>query len=170
MLEESPLRPLPSLLKREATPKEGQEGTSDDNKGGERGNTGRGTCNRLQKQTITRKRMGKWVRFRLVSVELSPGERGRARLRLRPPIVPLVVPLSEPSKPAHTCGHWSAPRLFCFCPHLPAVINDLLKQVLEEKENENPIERSNQTNKNWINTAKDWRKWALLEGNCTMTV
>ena len=50
-------------------------------------------------------------------------------------------------------------------------INDFLKQVLEEKENENPIERSNQTNKNWINiVAKDWRRWALLEGNYTMTV
>ena len=42
-------------------------------------------------------------------------------------------------------------------------INDFLKQVLEEKENENPIERSNQINKNWINIAKDWRRWALLE-------
>ena len=40
-------------------------------------------------------------------------------------------------------------------------INDFLKQVREEKENENPIERSNQTNKNWINIAKDWRRWAL---------
>ena len=49
-------------------------------------------------------------------------------------------------------------------------INDFLKQVLDEKENENPIERSNQTNKNWINIAKDWRRWALLEGNYTMTV
>ena len=49
-------------------------------------------------------------------------------------------------------------------------INDFLKQVLEEKENENPIERSHQTNKNWINIAKDWRRWALLEGNYTMTV
>ena len=49
-------------------------------------------------------------------------------------------------------------------------INDFLKQVHEEKENENPIERSNQTNKNWINIAKDWRRCALLEGNYTMTV
>ena len=49
-------------------------------------------------------------------------------------------------------------------------INDFLTQVLEEKENENPIERGNQTNKNWINIAKDWRRWALLEGNYTMTV
>ena len=48
--------------------------------------------------------------------------------------------------------------------------NDFLKQVLEEKENENLIERSNQTNKNWINIAKDWGRWALLEGNYTMTV
>ena len=49
-------------------------------------------------------------------------------------------------------------------------INDFLKQVLEEKENEDPIERSNQTNNNWINIAKDCRRWALLEGNYTMTV
>ena len=41
---------------------------------------------------------------------------------------------------------------------------------LKKKENENPIERSNQTNKNWINISKDWRRWALLEGNYTMTV
>ena len=37
-------------------------------------------------------------------------------------------------------------------------INDFLKQVLEEKENEEPIEGSNQTNNNWINIAKDWRR------------
>ena len=49
-------------------------------------------------------------------------------------------------------------------------INDFLKHVREEKENENPIERSNQTNKNWINIAKDWRRWTLIEGNYTMTV
>ena len=49
-------------------------------------------------------------------------------------------------------------------------INDFLKQVLEEKENQNPIERSNQTNTNWINIATDWRRWALFEGNYTMTV
>ena len=49
-------------------------------------------------------------------------------------------------------------------------INDFLKQVLEEKENEEPIERSNQTNNNWINIAKDWRRWALLEGNYIRTV
>ena len=48
--------------------------------------------------------------------------------------------------------------------------NDFVKQVLEEKENEDPIERRNQTNKNWINTAKGWRRWALLEGKYTMTV
>ena len=45
-------------------------------------------------------------------------------------------------------------------------INDFLKQVLEDKENEDP----NQTNNNWINIAKDWRRWALLEGKYTMTV
>ena len=49
-------------------------------------------------------------------------------------------------------------------------INDFFKQAYEEKENENPIERSNQTNKNWINIAKDWRRWALLERDYTMTV
>ena len=47
-------------------------------------------------------------------------------------------------------------------------INDFFKQVLEKKENENPIERSNQTNKNWINIAKDWRRWGLFEGNYTV--
>ena len=33
-------------------------------------------------------------------------------------------------------------------------INDFFKQVLEEKEKEDPIERSNQTNNNWINLPK----------------
>ena len=47
-------------------------------------------------------------------------------------------------------------------------INEFLKQEFEE--NENPIERSNQTNKTWINIAKDRRRWALLEENYTMTV
>ena len=47
-------------------------------------------------------------------------------------------------------------------------INDFLKQVLEE--NEDPIERRNQTNNNWINIAKDWRRWALLAGKYTMIV
>ena len=50
------------------------------------------------------------------------------------------------------------------------VINDFLKQAYEEKEHENPIKRNNQTNKNWINIAKDWRRWALLERDYTMTV
>ena len=49
-------------------------------------------------------------------------------------------------------------------------INDFLKQVLEDKENEDPIERRNQTNNKWINKAKDWRRWALLEGTYTMTL
>ena len=49
-------------------------------------------------------------------------------------------------------------------------INDFLKQVLEDKENEDPIERRNQTNNNWINIVKDWRRWTLLEGKYTMTV
>ena len=30
--------------------------------------------------------------------------------------------------------------------------------------------RDNQTNNNWINIAKDWRRWALLERDYTMTV
>ena len=49
-------------------------------------------------------------------------------------------------------------------------INDFLKQNLEEKEKDEPIERKIQNNNNWINIAKDWRRWALLEGNYTMTV
>ena len=47
-------------------------------------------------------------------------------------------------------------------------INEFPKQEFEE--NENPIERGNQTNKTWINIAKDRRTWALLEENYTMTV
>ena len=39
-------------------------------------------------------------------------------------------------------------------------INDFLKQILEEKEKEEPIERKIQNNNNWINTAKVWKKWA----------
>ena len=42
-------------------------------------------------------------------------------------------------------------------------INDFLKQILEEKEKDEPIERKIQNNNNWINTAKDWEKWARLE-------
>ena len=38
-------------------------------------------------------------------------------------------------------------------------INDFFKQVLEEKESENPIESNNQTNKTWINIAK--RPWKM---------
>ena len=38
-------------------------------------------------------------------------------------------------------------------------INDFFKQAYEEKESEDPIERSNQTSKNWINIAKDQRRW-----------
>ena len=37
-------------------------------------------------------------------------------------------------------------------------INDFFKQILEEKENEEPIERRIQNNNNWINIAKDWRR------------
>ena len=44
-------------------------------------------------------------------------------------------------------------------------INDFLKQVLEEKENEEPIERRIQTNNNWINIAKDWKNGLDLKEN-----
>ena len=47
-------------------------------------------------------------------------------------------------------------------------INEFLKQEFEE--NENPIESNNQTNKTWINIAKDRGRWALLEETYTMTV
>ena len=47
-------------------------------------------------------------------------------------------------------------------------INDFLKQILEEEENEEPIERKIQNNNIWINTAKDWNEWARLEGKYTM--
>ena len=47
-------------------------------------------------------------------------------------------------------------------------INDFLKQVLEEKEKDEPTERKIQNNNNWINTAKDWEKWARLEEKYTM--
>ena len=52
-------------------------------------------------------------------------------------------------------------------------INDFLKQNLDGKENEEPPERKSQNNNNWINIAKDWRKWDRLEGKynelCKMT-
>ena len=47
-------------------------------------------------------------------------------------------------------------------------INEFLKQEFEESEN--PIESNNQTNKTWINIAKDRRRWALSEETYTMTV
>ena len=47
-------------------------------------------------------------------------------------------------------------------------INEFLKQEFEESEN--PIESNNQTNKTWINIAKDRRRWALLEEIYTMIV
>ena len=47
-------------------------------------------------------------------------------------------------------------------------INEFLKQEYEESEN--PIERGNQTNKIWINIAKDSRRWTLSEEKFTMTV
>ena len=47
-------------------------------------------------------------------------------------------------------------------------INDFLKQTLEEKEKDEPIERKIQNNNIWINTAKDWNEWARLEEKYTM--
>ena len=47
-------------------------------------------------------------------------------------------------------------------------IIEFLKQEFEETEN--PIESSNQTNKTWINIAKDRRRWALLVETYTITV
>ena len=46
-------------------------------------------------------------------------------------------------------------------------INEFLKKEFED--NENPIESINQTNKTWINIAKDRRRWALLGETYTMT-
>ena len=46
-------------------------------------------------------------------------------------------------------------------------INEFLK--LGADETENLTESSNQINKTWINTAEDRGRWALLEGNYTMT-
>ena len=43
-----------------------------------------------------------------------------------------------------------------------------LKQIHEEKKKDEPIERKTQNNNNWINTAKDWGKWARLEEKYTM--
>ena len=47
-------------------------------------------------------------------------------------------------------------------------INEFLKLELEDTED--PIESNSQTNKTWINIAKDRGKWALLEEAYTMTV
>ena len=44
-------------------------------------------------------------------------------------------------------------------------INDFLKQNLDEKENEEPIERKSQNNNIWINIAKDRKEWTRLEEN-----
>ena len=42
-------------------------------------------------------------------------------------------------------------------------INDFLKHVLEEKENENPIEREAiKPTRIGSTIAKDWRRWALI--------
>ena len=47
-------------------------------------------------------------------------------------------------------------------------INEFLKQEFEDTKD--PVESNNQTNKTWINIAKDRRKWALLEEAYTVTV
>ena len=47
-------------------------------------------------------------------------------------------------------------------------IKDFLKQNIDEKENEEPIERKNQNNNIWINTAKDRKEWTRLEEKYTM--
>ena len=47
-------------------------------------------------------------------------------------------------------------------------INEFVKQEFEDTKD--LIESNNQTNKTWINIAKDRRKWALLEEAYTMTV
>ena len=46
-------------------------------------------------------------------------------------------------------------------------INDFLKQNLEEKENEEPLERKSQNNNIWINIAKDRKEWTRLEEKYT---
>ena len=46
-------------------------------------------------------------------------------------------------------------------------INDFFKQNLEEKENEEPLERKSQNNNIWINTAKDRKEWTRLEATYT---
>ena len=42
-------------------------------------------------------------------------------------------------------------------------INDFLKQNLDERENEEPLERKNQNNNIWINIASDRKEWTRLE-------
>ena len=46
-------------------------------------------------------------------------------------------------------------------------INDFLKQNLEEKENEEPLERKSQNNNIWMNIAKDRKEWTRLEEKYT---
>ena len=46
-------------------------------------------------------------------------------------------------------------------------INDFLKQVLEEKENKDPIERRIQTNNNWINIAKRLQEMGSIRRKIT---
>ena len=46
-------------------------------------------------------------------------------------------------------------------------INDFLKQNLEEKENEEPLERKSQNNNTWMNIAKDRKEWTRLEEKYT---
>ena len=45
--------------------------------------------------------------------------------------------------------------------------NDFLKQNLEEKENEEPLERKSQNNNIWINIATDRKEWTRLEEKYT---
>ena len=40
-------------------------------------------------------------------------------------------------------------------------ISDFFKQIVEEKEKEEPIERKIPNNNNWINTAKDWKMGSI---------
>ena len=47
-------------------------------------------------------------------------------------------------------------------------INDFLKQILEKKENEEPIERRIQNNNMWINIAIDRKEWTRLEEKYTL--
>ena len=47
-------------------------------------------------------------------------------------------------------------------------INDFLKQNLDERKIEEPLERKNQNNNTWINIASDRKEWTRLEEKYTM--